>query len=436
MSISSATPQLRNLLLENKIVTDGELRDALNTIEKRGGKIAETLIELGYLKMEVLEKFILEQPGIATIDITQYKIMGELCQLIPAELVRAHQLFPIDRMRDHLTVGMAMPLDSATIAELVSVTGLKVKAVYCNPSHIADAILRYYPIEPDKPQTFNLSKGPANGPASMMTIATLLREIDNLPSLPETVTKTKEALDNSAIDIEEVETLIERDPLVAAKVLKLANSAAYSFSGTIDKVSMATRLLGLQETYNLVLASSVLSLAENASGFDYKRFWHEALFAAASVTSIARLVGARPSPALSTAALLHDIGRFAMAQTSPEAYKKIDSELVGKQLVAVEEEILGLSHTEAGFAVADHWELPVEITTLIRYHHAPELADQLQQDACILSLATFLSEAHIKGDAPQQNGDFNDIQHALHHLGISTEQLMDAYRDIAADFSV
>ncbi|MFP6581429.1 MAG: HDOD domain-containing protein [Candidatus Hydrogenedentota bacterium] len=274
----------------------------------------------------------------------------------------------------------------------------------------------------------------ASGPSSIITVAHLLRKIDDLPSLPETVTKTKEALDGPEIEMKQIEALVERDPLVAVKLLKLANSAAYSFSGRIAQISMAMRLLGLQETYNLVLASTVLSMLENAQGLDYKRFWNEALFTASVVPLIAQVADVQPTPALATAGLLHDIGRFALAQVAPERYKKVAPNYSGANLATVEQELLGLSHPEAGYVVADHWDLPAEITTLIRYHHRPDRADTMQTEACIISLATFLAETHLQGGNLSDDADLDDTKYALTHLKISADQLRDTYTEVAQNF--
>lgn len=118
------------------------------------------------------------------------------------------------------------------------------------------------------------------------------------------------------------------------------------------------------------------------------------------------------------------------------AYETIDAKSTGRELVAFEEEKIGLSHTEAGYAVADHWDFPDEITTLIRYHHAPERATGMQPEVCIACLATFLSEAHYRGDDLSVEEAFDDAQYAIDQLKISPEQILQVYAEVAADFSV
>ncbi len=437
MAASYPKKLLGELLVTEGLVSQKQVSDALRIQKIRGGKLAEILIASGYLHMGKFEKFIVSQPGIASVDLSQYKIMSDLCDLIPEEMARTQQLFPIDRMGKLLTVGMAVPLDVNTISKLTELTGLRVKAVYCKSEHIRGAIDRYYRKEEAAVLgEFQTILGLASGSSSMVRIATLLRSIDDLPSLPETVRKTKEVLDDPGIAMEEVEAFIGNDPLVSANVLKLANSAAYKFSGRIDNVGMAVRLLGLQETYNMVLASSVLSMAEGTKGFDFQRFWREALFTASAVPAVATEVNIRPSSALSTAGLLHDIGRFGLAQASATGYRKVDRKSWGKGLVGLEEELLGLGHPEAGYMIAQRWELPEEIATLIRFHHTPEKAESMENEACIVSLAAFLSEAHTNQDILNKDGCFEELQHPLEHLGVSAERISDIHHEIASNFSV
>ena len=429
--------RLRDVLVEEGVCSPGQIEDALQAMATHGGKLAEILIERGYLVDTKLEKVLAGQPGIASVDLTRYTIQGRLCELIPEEIAVAHQVFPIDKMGKLLTVGMAVPIDAETIEKLKSVTGLRVKAVYCKPEHIDGAIERYY-----KPDEFKISlaKLPpekkasdqrAQGPAAMVRIAGLLKGIDELPSLPDTVEKTKQAVDNPDIEIEVVVDVIGRDPLVSVQLLKLCNSAAYNLPSRIDNVGAAVKLLGLRETYSIVLSSAVISMVESAKSFDFQAFWQQALFAASAVPEIARAAGTRVSSALSTAGLLHDIGRFGLAQVAPDDYAKIGSDLSGNDLVKAEEEAFGLGHPEAAYILASRWDLPENIYVPIRFHHRPDRAADQKKEACIISLAAFLAEAHTSGRKLETDQDFEEVATATEELALNAQQLQDAQQEAA-----
>ena len=436
MTTTTLETRLQELLVAEHVLTQEEIDQVLKIQERLGGRFEEVLIDSGHLHMDAFEAFLVGQPGVASIDLTQYKALGELCDLVPEEFARTNKIFPIDRMGKLLTIGMALPLDTETIAELETLTELRVKAVYCSPAHIQGAINRYYVSE----ELAVLGKyhqlyERARGSSSIVRIGALLRNIDDLPSLPETVRKVKEALDDPNIAMDEVEGFIRTDPLVSANLLKLANSAAFKFSGQVDDVGMALRLLGLRETYSMVLASAVLTMAEGTEGIDVQRMWREAMFAASAVPVIAKEAGIVVTSALSTTGLLHDIGRFGLAQVSPRGYSNIDADCVGTELVEIEEEKVGLGHPEAGYVIAEHWELPEEIATLIRYHHAPEKAEDLKEEACITCLAAFLSEANSTPSLLNQEEPFAQVQYALDTLNLSAERILELYLEISVDFA-
>lgn len=75
--------KLRDLLVAAELVSPKAIEEALRVQEARGGKLAEILIDMGTLHVGKFEKFIVSQPGIASIDLSQYKIMRELCDLVP-----------------------------------------------------------------------------------------------------------------------------------------------------------------------------------------------------------------------------------------------------------------------------------------------------------------------------------------------------------------
>ena len=440
METEKTTARLRDLLVEEGLVSSKQIDDVLDAIERQGGKLAETLIERGYLTDVKLEKLLASQPGIASVDLSRYQVTRELCELFPAEMALKYQVFPIDKMGKLLTVGMAVPIDEATIAILNEATGLRIKAMYCKPDHILGAIERYYRPEEYSLAQLNLSPEEkakdkrSQGPAAMIRIANLLKNIDDLPALPETVERAKQALEDPNFEIEDVIEAIRRDPMVSAKVLKIANSAAFALPTAVDDVGSAVKLLGLRETYNLVLSSAVITLAEHATKFDFQRFWDEAMFAASAVRTIAAAVNIRAAGALSTAGLLHDIGRFGLSQVVPDEYAKLGIELSGAALVAAEEDSFGLGHPEAAYVLASRWDLPEEIYVPIRFHHNQERTENLRKQSCIVSLAGFLAESNsvkreIDGEA------VGEVKFAMEELGLSAEQLSEVYQETAANIA-
>ena len=121
------------------------LDEALQVQRNNGGKVVEVLVSLGHLKIDDFINFLSRQPGIASIDLVHYQIPRTITELIPKELAVKHEVFPIVKMGKLLTIGMACPLDSATIAHIEEATGLRVKPILCSQHDIRIAIKNYYP---------------------------------------------------------------------------------------------------------------------------------------------------------------------------------------------------------------------------------------------------------------------------------------------------
>jgi HD-like signal output (HDOD) protein len=307
-------------------------------------------------------------------------------------------------------------------------TGLKVKALLCRSEDIRAAVERYYPKDAEA----------ASAPADASTVAAelklsgvagLIRGIDALPTLPETVQRVKELTDAPDSSIEEIAAVISNDPPIAARLLQLANSPAYGFESKVGSVERATTLLGLKETFMVVLSSAVIDLTQKSKGFDYESFWDESLATAQICRILAKVHGKRSDGVLSTAGLLAGIGRFALAQAVAKRYAKIDASLRGQELVQAEEEELGIAHPEAGFELATHWGLPEEIAMAIRFHLAPERAGKHQATVATVGLATKLSRLKLGGaDSAEDILAREDMTLAL--ADITAAQAVQAYKTL------
>jgi HD-like signal output (HDOD) protein len=416
---SNPAPQRRigELLIEAGLITEGQLNQALDKQNDDGGKIVELLIALNHLTPDQFVAFLAKQPGVASIDLKQYDISNDLIDLVPREFVIKHELIPIDRLGKLLTIGMVCPLDRKTIDELEKVTQLRVKPLLCSASDVRSAIEQHYADEPSE------GGGTMDGVAASMRlgrIASLIREVDTLPALPETVERVREAANDPDKSAKDVANILVMDPPIMAKVLGVANSAAYGFSQRVDDINHAVALLGLRETFSIVMSAAVINLFDKSKVLNYKRFWLNAMYCAAASRFVVKASGRKGAPGLFSAGLLHDVGIAALAEVSPEQYSKIDQSLTGMALVEDEEDKIGLCHNEAGFALAEHWELPADIAAAIRFHHKVELAEDHQEIAAIVGLADAMACA-VGTDPSESAGHFDGLEPAMEVLGIDAE---------------
>ena len=390
-----AKKRVGELLVEEGLITAGQLVEALQLQRTSGGRVVENLVNLGFLAADQFAAFMGRQKGVASLNLSRYEVPAELCDLVPKEFALKYEVFPIDRMGRLLTVGMVVPVDLEVRAELEQITGLRVKAMLCSAADIRAAIQRYYPKDGVPPA----AEVPIETTMKLESIARIIREMDCLPTLPETVAKVEQAVHTPNVSLRDVADIVITDPPISARLLRLANSAAFGLPNNVETVEMATALLGLKETAMVVLSSAVINLVERSKSFDYSRFWTSAIVAAGSGRVIAEKLNLTEKSGVFTAGLLHDIGRFALSEAAPARFAKLGAGLSGTDLVAEEERVLGIGHPEAGYELANHWGLPPEICDSIRFHHSPELSTEFRLQAKIVALSAVLAEAHIK--APQ-----------------------------------
>ncbi len=227
----------------------------------------------------------------------------------------------------------------------------------------------------------------------------------------------------------EIAAIVSEDPAISGKLLKLANSAAYAFRSDITNVKTATTLLGLRETCSIVMSSAIIDITEKSKAFDHERFWTESMFCAHAAKQIAVACGERKPSTVFTAALLSDIGRFALAEAAPERYAKLNRALAGVALKDAEEELLGIGHPEAGYVLATHWNLPDQITEVIRFHEDPERATECRNFTAIVNIAARMGELQSSG---QEIGEeqFESFSESLDILGLSSQEAARLYDDI------
>lgn len=421
-------------MVEANLITPQMLREALDAQRERGTKIVETLIHLGHLKVDDFVNFLSRQPGVASLDLRRYHVQRDVVELIPKDMAVKHEIFPVDRMGRLLTLAMACPLDSVTIRAIEEKTALRVKPILCSPNDIRIAIATYYdgaaPVfegafgeengikpaqrkSPAEPSTADTT--PANAAErepeetvaakartgiQLTQAADQLRRLNTLPALPATVARVQEALGDVTISPKEIAQTISQDPAIAIKVLSVANSPAYGFASQVQTIELAVALLGLRETYSIVLSAAVLNLFDMQKRFDYRHFWEEAMNTAGAARVLARCCAKNKEGGAFTAGLLHDIGRIALLEVSPDLYAKVPAQLKGDDLIAAEHKIVGLAHPEAGYELAVHWGLPNALALAIRHHHHPEQAPECKMEAALVALAeSWIRDERLTGRA-------------------------------------
>jgi HD-like signal output (HDOD) protein len=208
-------------------------------------------------------------------------------------------------------------------------------------------------------------------------IELLTHQVTQLPPLPQAVLEVMRASRRPDLSARRSIELIECDPALAARTLRLANSAFYGVPGRVGSIGDAVRMLGLR-TVSAVLASAALHNAlrvDACPGFDFQVHWRHAIGAALAARALSSHAGLDADEAF-LAGLMHDIGQLVLAAFLPKEAglaialaRESDAPAETAELA-----LLGIAHPHIGALVADHWHFPASITLAIERHHAPEPA--------------------------------------------------------------
>ena len=199
-----------------------------------------------------------------------------------------------------------------------------------------------------------------------------LKEIKNLPTLPGIVGKLSKMADDPDTTTEQMGRVLSKDHILAAKLLMLVNSAFYGFPQKISSLSSAIILLGFNVIKSLIISASIFELMESED----LELWEHSLGCAVVCNVLAKRLEINDPEEVSTAGLIHDIGKVAVKIELPREYGRIEK-MVAERNVAMRDaelKILGLNHAEVGGWLAKSWNLPGKLVEPISCHHAPKEA--------------------------------------------------------------
>ena len=227
----------------------------------------------------------------------------------------------------------------------------------------------------------------------------ILQSLGELPPMPQIVFKAHEIMDNPNSSTKQVADLIETDQAIAAKVLKMANSAYYGMSGKVSSIQQASVVLGhtaLGELITLAGTSSLLGNRLHGYGMDSGKLWQHSMMVAFG----SKIISQRKIPPLEndafSAGLIHDVGKLALDRPVMNRKSLFDEFLSpgDKSFLSAENRILGFDHAEIGYEICRHWKIPETLARAIRYHHkSPDdsLEDGADNLVSIVSMANTIA---------------------------------------------
>lgn len=223
-----------------------------------------------------------------------------------------------------------------------------------------------------------------------------------MPAFPKSVRKILQLTRDIDCRPKDLVAVIETDPVMTVRILKVLNSAYYSLPNKITSINRSVVYLGINTVKNLALSIAAIGVLpkHNKAGFDINDYLLHSL----TVAGIAKLICARAGAGTDPmdchiAGLLHDFGKVVFAQFMPEewtAARALCSD-GAMPLPLAEREVIGIDHAAVGALLAEKWQFPASLADSIRLHHDAASGESVVS-ACVYA-ANRISALHA-ADAP------------------------------------
>jgi HD-like signal output (HDOD) protein len=205
-----------------------------------------------------------------------------------------------------------------------------------------------------------------DGTVTIPTMPTVLSEINAIFASP----------DGSAKDAAKV---IEKDPAIATRVLRLVNSSFYALKNPVSNINLACSIVGLKVIKNVVVQATVLQTfggTASVGGFDAAWLWDHSFKTAVACRLLAEKSAVNSGLAKEdayTCGLIHDIGKLILIESQGDRFVEA-FELANKHrlpLARAEGEVFGFNHAHVGGLLANRWKLAPGVQAAVMYHHSP-----------------------------------------------------------------
>jgi HD-like signal output (HDOD) protein len=234
----------------------------------------------------------------------------------------------------------------------------------------------------------------------------LLRGYVEVSSLPLIHLRLEEAINNPKKSMSDIAKIIRDDPGLTARLLRIVNSAFYSFPSRVETISQAVTIVGTQQLSALALATSVMKmfkgLPEDLVSMD--SFWRHSIACGLAARQLGTVRREANAERFFVAGMLHDIGRLVMFTKLTEPSREIL--MIAKQeqrlLYEIERERLGFTHAVVGGVLLQTWKLPTSLEETVMYHHNPMAATRFPVETATIHVADVIVHAMDLGSSGER----------------------------------
>jgi HD-like signal output (HDOD) protein len=229
-----------------------------------------------------------------------------------------------------------------------------------------------------------------------MDIKSLLDQPNKLPTIPKVAQELITSFSSEDVSVNQIAQQLSADPVLSAKLLRLANSAYFHLSRTIGTVDDALRMLGFVMVRNLVLGNSMAAAFRNTKGMELQQFWRYNLYVACASRWLAARDGVN-ADLVFTVGLMHGIGQLHLHAAAANTVAPLDKQLNVLDAGRAELELksLGFHYGDVSAELASLWKFPKPIIEALRYVPTPLAASEFSDVAAWVHLGAWRARTEV-----------------------------------------
>ncbi|MCG8568872.1 MAG: HDOD domain-containing protein [Spirochaetes bacterium] len=252
----------------------------------------------------------------------------------------------------------------------------------------------------------------------------IIKEIDTIPQIPEHIVQLTNLLKDEDVDFKKITLLIKKDPALMMEILKMANSVYYKRLNKIEKIDHAVSMMGVKGLeYILQSYGAKQALKQKYAESDLAEIWRHS-------TEIAQIASilcdkfnlSEDSEDAYIGGLLHNVGKIVVKALHADTIENITNLCMQKNIsVNLLGDLLeGTNYSLIGAKMAEKWQLPEKIISIIRYQHSPyRCPEDVKEISKMIYLSHMISSQLHKG-----NDQYIFSDNILEELYIESEEAL------------
>lgn len=265
-----------------------------------------------------------------------------------------------------------------------------------------------------------------------------VRQVSDLPPMPGIAAELIRLKNNPYASASELAAVIEQDPSLSAQLIRYATSPMYGYQERVDAVEPAiVRVLGMDTVYDIAFGLSLGKAFNNPKEgpLGLNAFWEHAVYCASLTQALCNSIEFTHRPPAGMgylAGLLHNFGILLLGHLFPAQFERLNRAVEqnpGRNIIDIEREVIGVSHTDLGLWLMDAWDMPKEIIEAVTEHHNAEHRGDFATYANLVYIANALLKRHGLGDGHSLELPAELLQ----RFGLGEEQLELALASVLQD---